>query len=272
MSFGGPGGSGVHTQEFSQQGGVAVVTLSRYSLNGVEDHPLQVRVTTDASSPYVGVNVGAVDQVVTFAPNQYDAALTVPIIAGAANPGEVDVELTMTPVDPPPGLAVTMQVPVDELRIMAADATSPPAIVAMNGTPQGLQLIFNKPMDPAQASNVTNYAVYANSFHSSSHDEFLGVVINFSTVRTPVPLKAAVYDAATNTVTLIPRRPILSYGMGFTVTQGAPSRAARRTNAVAAAAHGLMDLDGHPIEQTRTPGKFAVTGANSGYTLISPTA
>jgi hypothetical protein len=234
---------------------------------------LQVQVTTDASSPYVGVNVGAVNQIVTFPSGQLDAVLTVPIIAGAPNPGEVDVKLTMTPVDPPPGLDISMQVPVDELRILASDATIPPAIVATNGTPQGLQLIFNKPMDPAQASNVKNYAVSSSTTHSSSAPGFLAFFsgARLSFVPTPVPLKAAVYDAATNTVTLIPRRPIFSYGMGLSVTQGTPSRATGRANAGAGAAHGLTDLEGHPIEQTRTrtPGRFGVT-VTKGFTLAPP--
>ena len=65
------------------------MTLSRSDTVG----SLQVEVTTDPSSPYVGVNVGAVDQTVTFADGQSQATLTVPILAGAPNPGEVDVYL-----------------------------------------------------------------------------------------------------------------------------------------------------------------------------------
>ncbi len=268
VSFGGPGGSGVTTQAVSQQGGVAIVTLSRYNSNDNINHPLQVQVTTDASSPYVGVNVGAVNQIVTFAPGQLEAALTVPIIAGAANPGEVDVNLTMTPVDPSPSLAVSVQVPVDTLRILASDASIPPAIVATNGTPQGLQLVFNKPMDPAQASNVKNYAVSWQTIRTSEAPGFLAFFsgVRSSIASTPVPLKAAEYDAATNTVTLIPRRRF-SYDPAFVVTQGPLPRAAR--GAKAGAAHGLVDLEGQPIDGTTTPGRFNVT-VSKGLTTISP--
>ena len=39
----------------------------------------------------------------------------------------------------------------------------PPQIIAEQGTPQGIVLAFNKPMDPAAASNVQNYAVRATT-------------------------------------------------------------------------------------------------------------
>ena len=78
-----------------QQDGVATVVLTRSDNMG----KLQVQVTTDPSSPGVGVNVGAVDQTVTFANGQIAAAVTVPILSGAPNPGEVDVNLNITSVD-----------------------------------------------------------------------------------------------------------------------------------------------------------------------------
>ena len=68
-----------------------VVWYSRV-LGGVDTLPtrLQVEVKTDPS-PAVGVNVGAVDQTVTFARGQSQAAVRVPILAGASEPREVDV-------------------------------------------------------------------------------------------------------------------------------------------------------------------------------------
>ena len=163
--------SNVFTQEVSQQSSVATVILSHNTLTGDGEPPLlQVQVTTDPSSPYVGVNIGAVNQTVTFAPGQLFAVLTVPIIAGAPNPGEVDVNLTMTPIDPSPSQDLNISVPVDTLRILASDASIPPAIVATDGTPQGIKLIFNKPMDPVQASNVKNYVVYSQTVQGSDFE------------------------------------------------------------------------------------------------------
>ena len=104
-------------QVATQQDGAAIVKLGRYERPYPSGYakiwppptmPLQqVRVTTDPSSPAVGVNVAPVDQIVTFAPNEYDASLSVPILAGAPNPGEVDVALTLTPIDPPPHFSTT---------------------------------------------------------------------------------------------------------------------------------------------------------------------
>ncbi len=146
-----PGTSQV-TQVVTQQAGTANVQLSYMRNIG----PLQVEVKTNPS-PAVGVNVGAVDQTVTFPEGQHDASLSVPILAGAPNPGEVDVTLTATPINAPD---VTSSGPL-VLRILASDASIPPTITTEQGTPQGIVLTFSKPMNPASVANVQNYAVRA---------------------------------------------------------------------------------------------------------------
>lgn len=246
--------SPVFSQEVSQQSSVATVILSRVYGTDAGGPPLmQVQVTTDPSSPYVGVNVGAVNQTVTFAPGQTDAMLTVPIIAGAPNPGEVDVNLTISPIAPFPDPDVSD--PVDTLRILASDASIPPTIVATVGTPHGIEVIFNKPMDPRQASNVKNYAV---SSETASLGFSLGTLsYTGGPVTSPVRLKSAEYNAATNTVTLIPTRRLTYLGNVY-VAQGHRARAAR----------GLVDLEGHPINQATTPGKFSVA-VYKGYGTMS---
>jgi len=142
----------------TQQAGEATVTLSRSDTAG----SLQVQVTTDPSSPFVGVNVGAVDQTVTFANGQGQATVTVPIFSGAPNPGEVDVSLNVTPVDHSPivvGANDSLDwVPLD-LKILSSDPTLPPKVVSEQESPQGFVLTFSKPMNPVGASNVNNYAV-----------------------------------------------------------------------------------------------------------------
>lgn len=257
----------VLTQVVSQQSTAATVILSRST--SPEEFPLlHVQVTTDPTSPYVGVNVGAVDQTVTFAPGQLFAALTVPIIPGAPNPGEVDVHLTMTPIDPPPDLDIP--VPGLTLKVLGPDRSVSPTIVATNGTPQGIELVFNTSMDPARASNVKNYVVMSSWLEpdTSSLPSF-GIGSMGKRVSRSVPLKSAVYDAATNTVTLIPRRRLNypgPYGQGFhflTVTQGRRAHAARGPNAGMGATRGLVDLAGLPIHQSSTPprplGEFRVS-------------
>ena len=71
-----PPGTSQVTQVVSQQASTAILILSRPGNWG----SLQVEVTTDPSSPPVGVNVGAVDQTVTFTRRQTFAAVRVPTI------------------------------------------------------------------------------------------------------------------------------------------------------------------------------------------------
>src|SRR5689334_3116839 len=72
-------GSPPPAQVVGQQDGDVTVWLTRTDNQGTA----QVQVKTDPSSPDVGVNVGAVDQTVTFANGDRGAAVIVPILSGA---------------------------------------------------------------------------------------------------------------------------------------------------------------------------------------------
>jgi hypothetical protein len=254
------------SQVVTQQDGEATVSLSGYVQPG--SGTLQVVVATDPSSPAVGVNVGAVDQTLTFGNGGSKADVSVPILAGAPNPGEVDVNLTITPIDPPPDLKTFGPL---ELRILASPALIPPTIASTQGTPRGIVLTFSKPMDPTAASNVNNYSVRATST-SSKTNPFL-VPIDLATIplhfdssiatkssnsTQTVPLRAAEYDPATNSVTLIPSRK-LAYAASITVSQGHPTKASGRLGAQSNPGPGLTDLEGNPINGETTPGKFQVS-------------
>jgi hypothetical protein len=230
--------------------------------------PMQVEVKTDPSSPAVGVNVPALDQVVTFGRGQTQAAVNVPILTGAPNPGEVDVLVAATPLNPPTPVPTSASL---KLRILASSAPLAPTVVAARGTAQGIVLTFNRPMDPAAASNVGNYAVRV-TVSSFKGDPFWNAIntvtlpihmdsgwgpnpLSVSTVK--VPLRSAEYDPATNSVTLVPRRR-MSYSAKIVVTQGsgtAPSRAGQPTDTPP----GLTDAAGEPINADSTPGKFSVS-------------
>jgi hypothetical protein len=73
-----------------------------------------------------------------------------------------------------------------------------------------------------------------------------------------VPLRAAEYDAATNSVTLVPRRR-LTYLAEVTVTQGSGMKTSSRPGQPSDAPLGLTDAEGNPINADSTPGKFWVT-------------
>jgi hypothetical protein len=248
------------TQVVGQQDGVATVVLTRND----NRRRLQVQVTTDPSSPAVGVNVGAVDQTVTFAKGQIAAALTVPILSGAPNPGEVDVNLTISSVA---GSRQIVATPPLELRIVASDATVPPRIVSTQGKAHGIVLTFSKPMNPAEASNVNNYAVSWNTIHLKydSLGRFAifmpGAWSNGTTTSSgSVRLKSAQYDPATNSVTLILPKRNLTYSSvtGITVTQGHPAKTSGQPGQQSNLGQGLTDLEGNPIGGELTPGKFSV--------------
>ena len=275
--LGTPSSAGI-TQQAVQQGGEATVWLRGYTGGG----PLQVQVATDPSSPAVGVNLPAVNQTVTIPGGgsikndaQNVASVTIPTNAGAANPGEVDVNLTITPIDAPTGF--TVQGGPLELRILPPNVTTPPKIIGVAGTPHGIQLMFSKPMNPVQASNVHNYAVRETFTTISGNDDFLNPVQIFLPREAPfggtttshttklVRLRSANYDPADFTVTLIPKRKLTYTGSGsIVVTPGSPAKTSAALRDGSSAAQGLTDLEGNAINQGGKPGKFWIY-LQSGY-------
>ncbi len=136
-------------------------------------------------------------------------------------------------------------------------------------------LTFSKPMDPAGASNVNNYAVHSKRttggyLGPDGVGWLLGIPAHYSTSRDSVPLRAAVYDPATNSVTLIPKRR-LTYAGQITVTQGAGSKKSSRPGHPSDAPLGLTDVEGNPINGDSTPGKFSV-GVGTGNPQPTVTA
>ena len=265
------------TQQVVQQGGEAIVWLQGDTGGG----PLQVQVATDPSSPAVGVNLPAVNQTVTIPGGQSVAYVTIPTNAAAPNPGEVDVNLTVTPINPSTG--VTVEGGPLKLRILAPDATTPPKIIGAAGTPDGIQLMFNKPMNPVQASNVHNYAVRENYTTISGKDDFLSPVQDLfptppiggtktSISAKSVPLRSASYDPTDFTVTLIPKRKLSYPGTGsVVVTPGSPAKTSAAHRDGSSPLQGLTDLEGNAINQGGKPGKFWIP-VHSGYTPFGQAA
>jgi hypothetical protein len=248
------------TQVVTQQVGEATVTLSRSNTAG----SLQVQVTTDPS-PAVGVNVGAVDQTVTFANGQRRTAVTVPILAGAPNPGEVHVSLSIRPIDHSP-MVVSQRdhnawAPL-KLIVLASD---PPKIASEQESPRSIVLTFSKPMNPVGASNVNNYSVsLVNDNAGGIRGGGLGAIFGWhsgaSVSSKPVPLQSAQYDPATQTVTLVPKQrlPRLDDVGYINVTQVYPAKTSVQPGHPLNVAQGLTDLQGDPIDvDSPTPGKVA---------------
>jgi hypothetical protein len=240
-------------QVVAQQAGEATVTLSRSDTAGslrVEVAPWLERGTGD-----VGMYLGSVDQTVTFADGQRQATLTVPILAGAPNPGVVDIKLTFKSIDPP---TTTGDFRGLDLRIVASDPTLPPKVVSAEATTHEFLLSFNKPMNPVAASKVKNYVVYTQDY-LHTHTPFLyGLFGGWQSPRViSVPLRSAEYDPTTQTVTLITKRRNL-ITRDSTVVQLHRVRTPVRPRHQSNAAPGLTDMQGNPINADTSPGKVGI--------------
>jgi hypothetical protein len=81
---------------------------------------------------------------------------------------------------------------------------------------------------------------------------------SISTRGGAVPLKAAEYDPATNSVTLVPKRK-LTYSADIIVSQGHQTKVSGRPRHQSNPGPGLTDLEGNPINGDTTPGKFGIS-------------
>jgi hypothetical protein len=259
VSFSGPAASGTPALVLQQDGTATVFLALNETQNRYRNAaPVQVLVETDPSSPAVGVNVGAVHQVVTvhkYVPND---PVIIPILPDAPNPGEVDVTLTITPINPRPNLKVG---PPLHLKVLASEDMLPPTIESTQVTRTGVLVKFSKPMDPAGASNVNNFAVKTQGPWSGGggmaggYDDLLNPVFLVGSLfdkesSPPTPtylrLKSAQYDPETQTVTLVPQRKIKPRGSLFSVTLRQPNGPGGRGSG---SNHGplLTDLSGRRV-------------------------
>jgi hypothetical protein len=119
-------------------------------------------------------------------------------------------------------------------------AQAPPTITSAHllvqgNAASGIAITFSRPMAPATVENLRDYSVTVERL-ATAYDGF-GLVRYKTPVPVPIRLKAANYDPATNTVILIPRRP-LSMSTVYTVQNVLPLNTART----------LTDLQGDPIQ------------------------
>ena len=220
------------------------MTLSRSDTAG----SLRVQVT----------DAGAVNQTATFANGQGQATVSIPITSGAPNPGEVDFYLTVTPIDP----STNVVFPIDplDLRVVASDPTVAPQIVSEFLTTQSIVLSFNKPMNPVGAANLKNYAVsYWNTVNHTYGGTLGGLIMwDSSSVSTsPVRLQSALYDPATQTVTLTFKDLNLETTWVRTLTEVYSKKTPVRPRHPLNLAQALTDMQDNPINADSTPGKVA---------------
>ena len=192
------------TVDFSQgfyaigdRAGVAMITLIRYdgTKGTANQNTEQAQLTVGGGTASPGVDYQPVSATVTFGPGQTSQTLAIPVLSKPGSGTKV-VHLTLAPsTDVPHGAAAYMS-------IMHGPDTTPPHVASTNlvtkgGLVTGFQITFSKPMDSAQVQDVNNYVV--QNPRTTRHVRGSAV-----TLAGAVPLRSAVYDASTNTVTLIP--------------------------------------------------------------------
>ena len=117
------------------------------------------------------MNLPAVNQIVTFAEGEDRKTITIPIITGAPNPGEVDVPLTMSILAGPPN--AVLDAPA-VLKIKESADVIPPIIVGSRVNGKDIQLTFSEPMDPARVQDVKNYYVLSTTKQNHDAENILG--------------------------------------------------------------------------------------------------
>ena len=192
-----------------------------------------------------GQHYTPIREVVTFAEGEEARTVAVPLIAGAAGPGERVLPIYVTPASPGvSGAHGTLKL-VDRVDV------TPPSIVASRlVSPRdggGIELTFSEPMDPASVENPASYAVSENSHRPNTLDlaSFLlsGSVEDHSS---KVKITSATYDTAARTVTLGTARPLKAEAQ-YSVTTPGPRRSGRGRSAPPIMAAKLTDVSGNPL-------------------------
>jgi hypothetical protein len=201
----------------NQQSATAAVTLTLATIYPAGAY--QVDVSTDPG-PGAGIDYVPTTVTVTFAPGQTAATAVFPIIKGAWNPGSVEVPLSLAAANPRSDETIAWQ-PGTHLTIFASPNAAAPTITSTRLTPAGLQLTFSQPMDPATVTNPRNYQVTDVTGRGTNLGDYVAYAVYIFGGKPKVssglvPIRAAVYNPTTLTVTLVPQRK-LKIGDVFTV-------------------------------------------------------
>lgn len=181
-------------------GGAAIVTLTRSDgtagTANQNTETAQLTVGGGGGTAQPGVDYEPVNTTVTFAPGQTTATVSIPILS-APGTGTKTLHMSLAQsTDVPRGAAAY-------LSIMHGPDFTPPTVKSTNlmtnhGRITGFQITFSKPMNVAEATNVSNYVIADPQIIQHSHGKK-------ATNGTGIPLASASYDSSTNTVTLVPQ-------------------------------------------------------------------
>jgi hypothetical protein len=254
--------------DVSQQGSAMEVTIGQHP-NGafaVPKGPITVNFSASlATKTSTGVPIPLpasaadtftpVSEALTFPAGAASQTVRVPINTGAANPDSVPIQLTVsgsngqevagTTVNLVPGSPGTLAPPLPVITSAH--------LAVQRRTVTSIVLTFSQPMAPATVENVDDYYVTTFTTHQSLAQKAAGAFDTITQTWTfqntdsetsaRIRLMAAQYDPTTNTVTLIPRKP-LSASMLYEISN---------------AQQFLTDQQGNAIAGSGGPGLFAFT-------------
>jgi hypothetical protein len=242
----------------SQQVSGFDVTIHRAPSNGPHnpaDVPVTVHFTASLGSTApggapialpasAGETFTPVDESLTFPAGVTDQTVHIPVNSGAANPGSVPIDLSISATTPGISLNTTVEDPSTVVYLVTGPSALPPTPPAMTNahlivhgdTVSGISITFSKPMAPASVENVRNYDVSEQGPMEHGWDFIYMQPVSNRTFL-PTPFRAAHYDPATDTVTLIPRKPLKASAV-YTIHNPSPST---RQNT-------LTDLQGVPLQ------------------------
>jgi len=208
-------------------------------------------IPADPAATHIIVDHTGVYKRVTFQPGQASQTIPVPVPAVPPGFGSVQVVLGVSR----PFMSFSNWPTTTSLTVFASADKIPPTIVATKLTPQGLALTFSKPMDASTVQNINNYDVVG-----IPPTTFAPVSV-LPTTDT-VALQAAVYDPTTQTVTLIPTKP-LDLGSYAVHSAGGNYYPSSTPGTLA-----LRDLEGNPITDPidNLAGNFYVTVSRDPWT------
>jgi len=217
--------------------------------------------STRGGKPHESNEIAPLTSSVTFQPGETSQTVELPITVQAPLPSLVPVQITVSPTSRRRNTAVLM------VDLASAQQLVPPSItnvtiVRHGSLGAGIAVTFSQPMEPASVENVYNYVVKSvplnqETFLSSPTVAAVEPSAYLSTSSPQaVPIKAARYNPATDTVLLVPKTP-LTVAKSFIVKSPASLGSLRSGPRIA---QPLTDANGNVLNPLNFPeGCFDIT-------------
>jgi hypothetical protein len=218
--------------------------------------------STRGAKPQVSNEITPFSQTVTFERGETSQTVEVPINVQAPLPTLAPVEITVAPEARPRNQA---QIMVD---LASGQQFVPPTItnvhiVRKGSFGKGIAVTFSQPMSPPSVENVHNYVVKSVPLNTITLAPLASTATalqpaSYLTQNNPqaVPLKAARYNPATDTVLLVPKTP-LTAAKSFIVKSPATLGSLHSGPKVA---QPLADANGNVLNPLNFPeGSFTIT-------------